>query len=130
MVFPGFLLAALAACGGGGGYGGGGGGSAMQSSPQAQNLEAAPAPKEPFNIPSTTLTATSAGRLRRDLSQTPNDGTTMFDGQAAYASAVSLTLAETALPSAPRSAPATTSKAVLSHSACSGAVERHCVYVP
>jgi len=90
LVFPGFLLAALAACGGGGGYGGGGGGGSM---PQAQNLESAPAPAEPFNIPSTTLTATSGGNSYTAIySQTPNNGTTMFDGHAAYSSTVSLTI--------------------------------------
>ncbi len=88
LVFSGFLLAALAACGGGGGYGGGGGGGSM---PQAQNLEAAPAPQEPFNIPSTTLTATSGGNSYTAIySQTPNNGTTMFDGPVDYSSAVSL----------------------------------------
>ncbi len=92
LVFSGFLLAALAACGGGGGYGGGGGGGSM---PQAQNLEAAPAPQEPFNIPSTTLTATSGGNSYTAIySQTPNNGTTMFDGQVAYSSAVSLAITE------------------------------------
>ena len=90
LVFPGFLLAALAACGGGGGYAGGGG-----SMPQAQNLEAAPAPQEPFNIASTTLTATSGGNSYTAIfSQTPNNGTTMFDGQAAYSSTISLTITE------------------------------------
>jgi len=63
--------------------------------PQAQNLEAAPAPQEPFNIPSTTLTATSGGNSYTAIySQTPNNGTTMFDGQAAYSSTVSLTITE------------------------------------
>jgi len=80
------LLGALAGCGGGGGGG---------STPQAQNLEAAPAPQEPFNIPSTTLTATSGGNSYTAIySQTPNNGTTMFDGQAAYSSTNSLTITE------------------------------------
>ena len=67
----------------------------MQSSPPAQNLEAAPAPQEPLNIPSTTLTATSGGNSYTAIySQTPNNGTTMFDGHAAYSSTVSLTITE------------------------------------
>ncbi len=67
----------------------------MQSSPPAQNLESAPAPAEPFNIPSTTLTATSGGNSYTAIySQTPNNGTTMFDGHAAYSSTVSLTITE------------------------------------
>jgi hypothetical protein len=94
------LFGALAGCGGGGGGGGGGagggaGGGVGGSMPQAQNLEAVPAPQEPFNIPSTTLTATSGGNSYTAIySQTPNNGTTMFDGQAAYSSTISLTIAE------------------------------------
>jgi hypothetical protein len=92
LVFPGFLLAALAACGGGGGYGGGGGGGSM---PQAQNLEAAPAPAEPFSIPSATLTASSGGNsYTATYSQLPNNGTTMFNGQEANSSTISLTITE------------------------------------
>ena len=67
----------------------------MQSSPPAQNLESASAPAGPFNIPSTTLTATSGGNSYTAIySQTPNNGTTMFDGHAAYSSTVSLTITE------------------------------------
>lgn len=48
------LLGALAGCGGGGG---GGGGSMPQTQmPQPQNLKAAPAPQEPFNVGSLTET--------------------------------------------------------------------------
>lgn len=85
------LLGALAGCGGGGG-----GGSMPQAQmPSAQNLEAAPAPQEPFNVPSITLTATSGlNSYTAIYSQTPNNGTTMFDGQAAYSSTISLTITE------------------------------------
>jgi hypothetical protein len=105
LVFPGFLLAALAACGGGGGYGGGGGGNAMQSSPPSgmslpgQNLESAPAPAEPFNIPSATMTMSSGGNSYTAIySETPNNGTTMFDGQEAHSSTISLTITENGSP--------------------------------
>ncbi len=99
LIWSAVLLGALSSgCGGGGG----GGGSAMQSnptpmqsSPTPQNLESVPAPAEPFNIPSTTLTATSGGNSYTAIySQTPNNGTTMFDGHAAYSSTVSLTITE------------------------------------
>jgi hypothetical protein len=84
------LLGTLAGCGGGGGDGGGG------SMPQqAQNLEATPAPQEPFNIQSLTLTTNLDGNsYAATYSQTPNSGTTMFDGQAAYSSTISLTIQE------------------------------------
>ena len=86
------LLGALAGCGGGGG----GGGSMPQAQmPQTQNLEAAPAPRQPFNIPSTTLTTNVDGNSYTAIySQTPNNGTTMFDGQAAHSSTISLTITE------------------------------------
>ena len=75
--------------------GGGGDGSAIQSSPTPQNLESAPAPAEPFKIPSTTLTASSGGNSYTAIySQTPNTGTAMFDGQEASSSTISLTLTE------------------------------------
>jgi len=78
---------------------GGGGGGAMQSSatqtPTPQNLKSAPAPAEPYSIPSATLTATSGGDTYTAIySQTPNMGTTMFDGQEANSSIVSLTVTE------------------------------------
>jgi hypothetical protein len=63
--------------------------------PQAQNLDTAPAPQEPFNIPSAMLTATSgANNFTATYSQTSNNGTTMFDGQAAHSSTISLTITE------------------------------------
>jgi hypothetical protein len=86
------LLRVLTGCGG---RGGGGGSIPQTQMPQAQNLEAAPAPQEPFNVPSTTLTATSGGNSYTAIfSQTPNNGTAMFDGQAAYSSTNSLTISE------------------------------------
>jgi hypothetical protein len=99
--FPGLLLIALTACGGGGG----GGGSAMQSSPPSetslpgQNLESAPAPAEPFNVPSATMTTSSGGNSYTAIySETPNNGTTMFDGQEANSSTISLTITENGSP--------------------------------
>jgi hypothetical protein len=90
------LLGALSSgCGGGGG-----GGSAMQSSPTQSSptpyvLESAPAPAEPFNIPSQTLTASSAGNSYTAIyCETPNNGTTMFAGQEANSSTISLTITE------------------------------------
>jgi hypothetical protein len=103
--FPGLLLIALAACGGGGD----GGGSAMPSSPPSQtsppapnpdqNLESAPAPAEPFNIPSATMTTSSGGNSYTAIySETPNNGTTMFDGQEANSSTISLTITKNGSP--------------------------------
>ena len=98
--FSGLLLIALTACGGGGG-----GGSAMQSSQPSQtslpgqNLESAPAPAEPFNIPSATMTTSSGGNSYTAVySETPNNGTTMFDGQEAHSSTISLTITENGTP--------------------------------
>jgi hypothetical protein len=100
--FPGLLLMVLTACGGGGG---GGGGSAMQSSSPsetslpAQNLKSAPAPAEPFNVPSATMTTSSGGNSYTAIySETPNNGTTMFDGQEANSSTISLTITENGAP--------------------------------
>jgi hypothetical protein len=96
--FSGLLLIVLTACGGGGG-GGGSVGSAMQSSPPPQILQSAPAPQEPFDIPSTTLTASSGGKSYTAIySETPNNGTTMFDGQEANSSTISLTVTENGAP--------------------------------
>jgi hypothetical protein len=83
---PGLVLMALTACGGGGNDGGGGG-SAMLSSLPPQNLKSAPAPAEPFNIPAATLTASSSGNSYTAIyRETPNNGSTMFDGQEANSS--------------------------------------------
>jgi hypothetical protein len=88
LIWLAFLLGALSI-----GCGGGGGSSAMQAAPR--NLESAPAPTEPFNIPSTTLTASSGGNsYTATYSATPNNGTTMFDGQEANSSTISLTIEE------------------------------------
>jgi len=71
----------------------------MQSSPTSQNLESVPAPPEPFNIGSTTLAASSDGNsYAGTYSETPNKGTTMFDGQAANSSTISLTITENGSP--------------------------------
>jgi hypothetical protein len=98
LTFSGLLLIVLTACGGGG-SGGGGGGSAMQSSPPPQNMESAPVPAEPFMIYSTTLAASSGGNsYAGTYSETPNEGTTIFDGQEAKSSTISLTISENGSP--------------------------------
>jgi hypothetical protein len=96
------LSLALTSCGGGGG----GGGSAMPSSstpmqpnPVPQNLESALAPAEPFNIPSATMTTSSGGNSYTAIySETPNNGTTMFDGKEANSSTISSTITENGSP--------------------------------
>jgi hypothetical protein len=101
VTFSGLLLIVLTACGGGGGSGGSVAsvGSAMQSSPAPQILQSAPAPQEPFDIPSTTLAASSGGMSYTAIySETPNNGTTMFDGREANSSTISLTVTENGAP--------------------------------
>jgi hypothetical protein len=96
--FPGLVLIALTACGGGGG-GGGGGGIAMQSSSPPQVPDSVSAPPEPFNIDSTTLSVSSGGNsYAGTYSETPNKGTTMFDGQEANSTTISLTITENGSP--------------------------------
>jgi hypothetical protein len=71
----------------------------MQLSATPQNLESAPAPAEPFNIPPATLTASSGGNSYTAIySETPNSGTTMFDGRLANTSTISLTITENGSP--------------------------------
>jgi hypothetical protein len=99
--FPGLLLIALTACGGGGddGGGGGGGGGTVQSSPTPPNPDSVPAPPEPFTIGSTQLGVNSGGNsYAGTYSETPNNGTTMFDGQEANSSTISLTITENGSP--------------------------------
>jgi hypothetical protein len=99
--FPGPLLIALTACGDGvdGVDAGGGVASAMPSSQAPQELESAPAPAEPFNIPSTLFGASSGGNsYAATYSATPNNGTTMFAGQEANSSTISLTITENGSP--------------------------------
>jgi hypothetical protein len=102
VTFSGLLLTVLTACGGGGGGGGGGMGSvssAMQPSLPPQNPESGAALPEPFNIGSTILSASSGGNsYAGTYSETPNDGTTMFDGQEANSSTISLTITENGSP--------------------------------
>jgi hypothetical protein len=98
VTFSGLFLIVLTGCGGGGG-GGGGVGSAMQSSLPPQNLESVPAPAEPFSIDPTTLSASSGGNsYAGTYTETPNNGTTMFDGQEANSSTISLTITENGTP--------------------------------
>jgi hypothetical protein len=64
-----------------------------------QNLESAPAPAEPLNIPSATMPTNSGGNSYTVIySQTPNNGTTMFDGKEANSSTISLTITENGSP--------------------------------
>jgi hypothetical protein len=96
--FQALLLMALTGCGGAGG-GGSGGGGAMQSSPTPQNQVSVPAPPEPFTIGFTTLALNSGGNsYAGTYSETPNSGTTMFDGQEANSSTISLTITENGSP--------------------------------
>ena len=98
VTFLGLLLIVLTACGGGGG-GVAGVGSAMQSSQPPQNLESVASPAEPFNIPSATMTMSSGGNSYTAIySETPNNGTTMFDGHEANSSTISLTITENGSP--------------------------------
>jgi hypothetical protein len=104
VTFQALLLMALTACGGAGGggdggRGGSGGGGAMQSSPTPQNQVSVPAPPEPFTIGLTTLAVNSGGNsYAGTYSETPNSGTTMFDGQEANSSTISLTITENGSP--------------------------------
>ncbi len=71
----------------------------MQPNPVPQNLESALAPAEPFNIPSATMTTSSGGNSYTAIySETPNNGTTMFDGKEANSSTISLTITENGSP--------------------------------
>jgi hypothetical protein len=97
VTFSGLLLTGLSACGGGGGGVGGMGsvGSAMQPSLPPQNPDSVAALPEPFNIGSTILSASSGGNsYAGTYSETPKNGTTMFDGQEANSSTISLTITE------------------------------------
>ena len=92
---PGLLLIVLTACSGGGG----GAYSATQSSPSPQTLETAPAPVEPFSVDPTTLSASSGGNsYAGTYTETPNNGTTIFNGQEANSSTISLTITENGTP--------------------------------
>ena len=96
LIFALMLAGLLDACGGGG--------STTQSSPTQssqtpQNSESAPAPAEPFNISPQTLASSSGGNsYAGTYSETPNQGTTMFDGQEAHSSTISLTITENGSP--------------------------------
>lgn len=96
--FSGLMLIVLTACGGGG-SGAVSTFEASQSSPPPQSLLSAPAPQEPFDISSTTLSASSGGNSYTAIySETPNQGTAMFHGQVANSSTISLTITENGAP--------------------------------
>jgi hypothetical protein len=68
----------------------GGGGSGVPST-LPQNLQSAPAPAEPFTVPMTDLRASSGMySYTARYYQTPNTGTTLFNGQLANSSNVFL----------------------------------------
>jgi hypothetical protein len=93
-ICPGILLIALSACSGGT-YSAMPSSPLLQTSPPPQNLESAPAPAEPFNIPSVTLSPSSGNNSYTAIySETPNNGTAMFNGQEANSSTISLTIIE------------------------------------
>lgn len=97
-ILPGLLLTALAGCGGGGG-GGAMQSSAVPSGSPPQTVQSVPAPPEPFTIYLTTLAASSGGNsYAGTYSETPNQGTTMFDGQEANSSAILLVITENGAP--------------------------------
>jgi hypothetical protein len=65
------------------------------SAPPSQIDQSAPAPQQPFDIPSTTLWGSSGGKSYTAIySETPNNGTAMFAGQEANGSTISLTVTE------------------------------------
>ena len=73
--------------------------SPAQSNPMPQSLQSEPAPAQPFNIYPTSLAASSGGNsYAGTYSETPNQGTTMFDGQEANSSTISLTVTENGSP--------------------------------
>lgn len=98
------IIALLSACGGGGGSSGSPAAMAAPQSAPAQPAsqsgaqsapvpQSVPAPKEPFNVPPTTLSATIDGmNFTVTYSATPNNGTTAFNGQTASSSTVSVTV--------------------------------------
>jgi hypothetical protein len=91
------LLGALSSgcSGSSSGYSVGGGVPHTQTpQPLPPNLEAAPAPQEPFNVGGTYTATSGANSYTAIYGQTPTIGTTMFDGQAANSSAISLTVTE------------------------------------
>jgi len=97
LIFAPMLAGLLDACGGGG--------AALPpqtsapQTPQPQILQSAPAPAEPFNISPQTLAASSGGNsYAGTYSETPNQGTTMFDGQEANSSTISLTITKNGSP--------------------------------
>jgi hypothetical protein len=73
--------------------------SPAQSTPLPQSPQSEPAPAEPFTIASTTLSASSGDNsYAGTYSETPNNGTTVFDGQEAHSSTISLTITENGSP--------------------------------
>jgi hypothetical protein len=96
--FPGLLLIALTACGGGGDSGGGAV-NATQLNLTQPVLESVPAPAEPFTIDPTSLGTSSGGNsYAGTYTETPNEGTTMFAGQEANSSTITLTITENGAP--------------------------------
>jgi len=77
------------------GCGGGGGGGAADTPSATQNLQAAPTPSQPWDVSSTTLTATdSSGNTYSATYSSTSGGTGMFNGQSANTSLIALTVSE------------------------------------
>jgi hypothetical protein len=73
-------------------------GTPPQNAPP-QSLGTAPAPAEPFAIYSQTLSASNGGNSYTGAySETPNESTTIFNGQEANSSTISLTISENGSP--------------------------------
>jgi hypothetical protein len=96
LALPGLVMIWLSACGGSGsGY------TAPQENLLAQPPPPVsyPAPPEPFSIDPPTLSASSDGNsYTGTYTEAPNNGTTVFDGQEANSSAISLTISENGSP--------------------------------
>jgi hypothetical protein len=87
------VLADTAGCGGGGSSGG----SSMPT--EVQSLKSAPTPAQPYNIASTQLTAMYQGVTYTAVySETPDNGTSMFNGHQAASSTITITVSANGVP--------------------------------
>ena len=99
LVWSAVLLGAFSGGCGGGGGGVGGITQSNSSSLSTPTPHSGPAPSQPFTIYQTTLSASSgANTYLGSYSETPNPGATMFDGQEANSSTVSLTITDNGSP--------------------------------
>jgi hypothetical protein len=87
------VLADTAACGGGGNSGG----PSMPT--EVQSLKSAPTPAQPYNIAATQLTAMYQGVTYTAVySETPDNGTSMFNGHQATRSTITITVSANGAP--------------------------------